>query len=269
MRTNIAHSQTSQSRYLTSTMPCDGRLILLTLSRLFLPVETTHPKPPPYPNMAQDHPGLGVLVRLPREVRDLIYEHYFAGAIVYQEFKYKSFSTKVIYPMRNIDKGLLDVSKAIRAEACASQSKNITLSMIHEGIHPPRDLCEAASGVVVDSLVPFYWGDSGNEFHPFDARRYKNLTTLHIRKTTLQSKWVPSGPIIRLDDSKIKQYLQHGHHEDYILEAIREKWSLFEDPFPVVNYCGPGLMVRTSVTAWLTGGWASGLGPHSNRVVCK
>ncbi len=251
-------------------MPCDGRLILLTLSRLFLPTETTHPKPPPYPNMAQDHPGLGVLVRLPREVRDLIYEHYFAGALVYQDFERKSFvSPDAMYPMRNIDKDLLGVSKAIRAEAEAFQYKNITLSMIHQGIHPPQDLCEAASGVIVDSLVPLYWGDSGNEFQPFDARRYKNLTILHVRKTTRQSKWVQSGPIIRLDDSKIKQYLQDGHHEDYISEAIREKWSLFEDPFPVVNYRGPGLIVRTSVIAWLTGDGTSGFGSHSNRVVRK
>jgi hypothetical protein len=54
------------------------------------------------------------------------------------------------------------------------------------------------------------------------------------------------------------------------LEAIREKWSLFEDPLPVVNYHGPRLMVRTSLTAGFTGeGTPSGFGLYYNKFVVR
>ncbi|KAJ9499600.1 hypothetical protein H2202_005183 [Exophiala xenobiotica] len=165
--------------------------------------------------MAQDRPGLGDLVRLPREVRDLIYEHYFAGALVYQSNKYIGVRPNVIL------------------ESLKLKAKNGLL----------------------------------DGFLPFDAQRYKNLTTLHIRNTTLQSKPVRGVCTIELDDTKIKQYLRSGHHEDYILEAVREKWILFEEPLPVVNYHGPGLMVRTSVTARLTRDQTSEIGLNPIKYV--
>jgi hypothetical protein len=220
--------------------------------------------------MAQDRPGLGDLVRLSREVRDLIYEHYFAGALVFQVPR------EVTFKMRNWEKRLLGVSKAIRKEAEPYQYSNITLSIVFEQFPPPEHVCRAASSVIVTSLQPKLPHGPHYGFHPFDAQRYKNLTTLHIQNTTILSERIGGSYTIGLDRTKIKQYLHDGHHEGYILEAIREKWILFEDPLPVVNYHGPGLMVRTFVVAWLTGDQTSevGLNPvkyvvrDSNRVIC-
>jgi hypothetical protein len=152
-----------------------------------------------------------------------------------------------------MEKRLLDVSKAIRKEAEPYQYSNITLSIVFEQFPPPEHLCRAARSVIVHSLQPKLPHGPHYRFHPFDAQRYKNLTTLHIQNTTLLSRQIGGFYMIELDDTKIKQYLRSGHHEVYILEAVREKWMLFEEPLPVVNYHGPGLMVRTSVTAWLTG----------------
>ncbi|KAK5445253.1 hypothetical protein LTS15_010344 [Exophiala xenobiotica] len=207
--------------------------------------------------MAQHHPGLGDLIRLPREVRELIYEHYFAGALVYQVTK--DHSSPIKYVMPNMDKGLLDVSKAIRKEAETYQHSNITLSTGLAYWTPPEHLCRAASTVIVDCLEPKHRGFT-NDFLPFDAQRYKNLTTLHIRYAPGPSKCIRGCSAIKVDGTKIKQYLQSGDYEHYILEAIREKWILFEDPLPVVNYHGPGLMVRTTVMACSTVAEESGCG---------
>ncbi|KAK5555136.1 hypothetical protein LTR46_006766 [Exophiala xenobiotica] len=228
-------------------------------------LSSTSSKTPVCSNMAQDRPGLGDLVRLPREVRDLIYEHYFAGALVYQSNKYIGVRPK--YVMRNMEKRLLDVSKAIRKEAEPHQYSNITLRILFEQFPPPEHLCCAASSVILESLKLKAKNGLLDGFLPFDAQRYKNLTTLHIRNTTLQSKPVRGVCTIELDDTKIKQYLRSGHHEDYILEAVREKWILFEEPLPVVNYHGPGLMVRTSVTARLTRDQTSEMGLNPIKYV--